>query len=61
MIIGAESCRGCCDAGVGEISSKMRTVGIWVNNRKENEDDEIDYQRGIIYYLQDNKIKVRAC
>lgn len=33
-------------------------MGIWVNNRRESEEDEIDYQRGIIYYMaEDNRIK----
>jgi len=48
-----------CDA-VGEINSKMRTVGIWVNNRRDGSaggGDELDFQRGIIYYLDENKIK----
>lgn len=45
----------CC--GLGTIDSRLRTVGIWVNNRRENDEDEIDYQRGIIYYMEDNHVK----
>ncbi len=43
-----------CDV-VGEIDSKMHTVGIWVNNPVETEDEAETYQRGIIYYLKENR------
>lgn len=43
-----------CDV-MGEIDAKMHTVGIWVNNPVESEDEAETYQRGIIYYLKENK------
>lgn len=43
-----------CDV-MGEIDSKMHTVGIWVNNPVESEDEAETYQRGIIYYIKENK------
>lgn len=46
-----------CDV-MGEIDAKMHTVGIWVNNPVESEDEAETYQRGIIYYLKENKCVV---
>ena len=41
----------------GQVNAKFKTVGIWVNNRREEGDEEnMDYQRGIVYYIsQDNR------
>jgi hypothetical protein len=53
-------------AGLGEINNKMRTVGIWVDSRRHGGahtntktegagSAEMDFQRGVVYYLEDNK------
>jgi len=49
-----------CDC-VGEIDSRMQTVGIWVNNPVESEDEAETYQRGIIYYIAENKLVHCMC
>jgi hypothetical protein len=52
-------------ACVGEINSSLRTVGVWVDSRRDQRPSSgsgsssdkrpsMDFQRGIVYYLDEN-------
>ena len=50
---------------VGEIDSKLHTVGVWLAKRDEETGmpcvDQTDYERGIVYYIRDSKVVGVLC
>ncbi|CAM9861177.1 unnamed protein product [Scytosiphon promiscuus] len=42
--------------GLGEVDPSLRTMGVWVNKRKDRHTGEASYEKGIVYYMRDNKV-----